>query len=97
LLILIAKPLWQKAIKHNKQISLEKIHRFLSDEIWKKLGVEGIIYDDKPVNSRRSERVYFEIPDLYYKKRIQMVSFALNNIYKFVLYLEEQNYNYVEL
>ena len=77
--------------KHNKQISLEKIHRFLSDEIWKKLGVEGIIYDDKPVNSRRSDRVYSEIPDLYYKKRIQIVSFALNNIHKFVLHLEEQN------
>lgn len=77
--------------KYNKDISLEMIHRFMSDEIWSKLGIKGIIYDDKPVNPKRSERTYSEIPNLYYKKRIQIVSFELNNIHKFGLYLEEQN------
>ncbi len=72
-------------------VSLEKVNRFLADNIWPKLGVEGIIYDDKPTNPRKSDRVYSEIPDLYYKKRIQIVIFKLKNVSNFELHLEDQN------
>ena len=54
------------------------------------LGITGIIYDDKPTNPKNKNRVYSEIPDLYYKKRIQVVLFNLKNISNFELYLENQ-------
>ena len=69
---------------------MEQVHRFLSDNVWNDIGVEGIIYDDKPTNPQRSDRVYSEIPDLYFKKRIQIVIFNLKNVRNFVIYLEEQ-------
>ena len=71
-------------------VTLEQVNRFLADNIWGRIGVEGIIYDDKPTNPRKSERIYSEIPELYYKKRIQIVLFNLKNIHNFVLFLEEQ-------
>lgn len=84
----------EEAIAHfvNKGVSarLEQIHKFLAEHVWPDLGIEGIIYDDKPTNPRKSDRIYSEIPDLYYKKRIQFVVFSLNNIHKFEPFLEEQ-------
>lgn len=77
-------------IKNNQPVTLERVNRFLAENIWPDLGVSGIIYDDKPVNPRKSDRVYSEIPDLYYKKRIQVVLFNLRNIFNFDLFLEEQ-------
>ncbi len=85
----------EETIEHFKskkvRVSLEQVNRFLADNIWPELGVEGIIYDDKPTNPKRSDRVYSEIPDLYYKKRIQVVLFKLENIRTFAIHLEEQN------
>jgi len=75
----------------NLTVSLEQVHRFLTDNVWTKHGIEGIIYDDKPTNPRKSDRIYSEIPDLYYKKRIQVMIFSLKNIRNFEIYLEEQN------
>lgn len=74
----------------NVSVALEQVNRFLADNIWEEIGVEGIIYDDKPTNPKKSDRIYSEIPDLYYKKRIQIVLFNLKNIHNFVLFLEEQ-------
>ena len=73
-----------------KPITLEEINRFLADRVWARLGIEGIIYDDKPTNPRNKNRIYSEIPNLYYKKRIQMVLFELKNISNFELYFENQ-------
>lgn len=81
-------------IELNKQkitITLERVNRFLADKIWPELKVSGIIYDDKPTNPSNKDRIYSEIPNLYYKKRIQMVSFDLANIHNFALYLDEQS------
>jgi hypothetical protein len=77
-------------VKNGQPAILERVNRFLADNIWPALGVEGIIYDDKPTNPKQSDRIYSEIPDLYYKKRIQVVLFNLANIYNFELFLEEQ-------
>jgi len=76
--------------KNHKPVTLAQVNRFLADNIWPDLGVEGILYDDKPINSWKTDRVYSEIPDLYYKKRIQVVLFKLINICNFELLLEEQ-------
>lgn len=76
--------------KYNESVTLEKVNRFLAENIWPDLGIDGIIYDDKPTNPRKSDRVYSEIPDLYYKKRIQVVLFNLVNISNFELLIEEQ-------
>ncbi len=73
------------------EISLEQVHRFLTDNIWRVLGVDGIIYDDKPTNPRKSDRIYSEIPQLYYKKRIQIVLFSLKNIRSFEMFLQKQS------
>ena len=60
--------------------------------MWPSLNIWGIIYDDKPSNPlKKRDRNYSQIPDLYYKKRIQVVSFKLENIHNFALYLDEQS------
>lgn len=69
--------------KYELEVTLDQVNRFLADEIWGPLGITGIIYDDKPRNPRKSDRVYTKIPELYYKKRIQMVLFNLENIHNF--------------
>ena len=71
-------------------VTLEAINGFLAENVWPKLGIECIIYDDKPTNPRNKDRKYSKIPDLYYKKRIQIVVFDLKNISNFDLYLEDQ-------
>ncbi len=71
-------------------VTLQKIHLFLADNIWSKINVTGIIYDDKPTNPISKNRLYSEIPDLYYKKRIKIAMFNLRNIDNFALFLEEQ-------
>jgi len=77
-------------LNNGQDVSLKKVHRFLAENVWQKMGVTGIIYDDIPTNPRIKNRVYSEIPDLYYKKRIQIVIFDLGNIFKFSIVLEEQ-------
>ena len=79
-----------KSKNKKKSISLEEVHTFLAKNVWSKLGIEGIFFDDKPTNPKNKSRVYSEIPDLYYKKRIQVVIFDTKNIKNFELYLEEQ-------
>ncbi|MCF2496126.1 hypothetical protein [Dyadobacter chenhuakuii] len=70
-------------------VSLEQVNRFLSDNIWPQIGVEGIIFDDKPTNpGRNPNRVYSLIPELYYKKRIQIVMFNTKRIRNFAIHLE---------
>ncbi|OEJ98628.1 hypothetical protein A8C32_05365 [Flavivirga aquatica] len=77
--------------KQRKPITLETVNRFLSDEVYSKLAINGIIYDDKPMNKKDRTRIYSDIPDLYYVKRIQMVCFDLKIIDNFALYLDEQS------
>lgn len=77
-------------ISNGLTVKLEQIHKFLAEHIWPDLGIEGVIYDDKPTNPYKSDRIYSEIPDLYYKKRIQFVVFKLDNIHTFAPFLEEQ-------
>ena len=69
-------------------LSLEKVHKYLADKIWPKLGITGIIYDDLPQNSQN--RNYSESPPLFYKKRLQLVVFDLSNIEKFDVYKDMQ-------
>jgi len=84
----------EETINHFKtkglDVTLEQINRFLADNIWEELGVEGIVYDDKPTNPRKSDRIYSEIPNLYYRKRIQIVLFSSQNIHNFKPFLEQQ-------
>lgn len=83
---------FEKLAKQNKVITLETVNRFLADNIWPSLNICGIIYDDKPNNPvKKRDRIYSQIPDLFYKKRIQVVSFKLENIHNFALYLDEQS------
>ena len=70
-------------------VTLDMVNRFLLDNEWKKHKIEGIIFDDKPTNPRNKDRVYSEIPNLYYKKRIQIVIFRMKNISNFE-FLEDQ-------
>ena len=89
----------EEAILHFKSegvlITLDAVNRYLTEKVWPKLGIEGIIYDDKPTNPRNKNRIYSEIPDLYYKKRIQIVVFDLKNMCNFELYLKDQKNNYI--
>ena len=84
----------EMAIQHfkskRKQVTLDMVHCYLAEKVWTTHGIEGIIYDDKPTNPKNKNRIYSEIPDLYYKKRIQVVVFNLKNIRNFELYLENQ-------
>ena len=71
-------------------VSLEKVHRFLADQVWPKLDVTGIIYDDLPHNVPRKSRIYSEVEPLYYQKRIQIVVFDEANLNTFVPYLKNK-------
>jgi len=92
-----------KAINHFRQngqkVTLKRVHDFLS-EIWEQIGVTGIIYDDLPANPKNKPNRKYSVVEyeenrkvkfLYYKKRIQIVVFNLNEIYNFSLFLEEQS------
>ena len=57
---------------------------------WLKCGQNLVLKVFKPINPKNKSRVYSEIPDLYYEKRIQVVIFDMKNIRDFDLYLEEQ-------
>ena len=79
-------------------MSLKRVHQFLA-EIWQKQGITGITYDDLPVNpndnpNRRHSIVEYKennrVKFFYYKKRIQIVIFNLENICNFEPFLEEQ-------
>ncbi len=87
-------------IKKNKTVTLKRLHQFLADNFWDKMGIKGIIYDDMPINvnhkPNRKYSVVIHSEDkrhsfFYYKKRIQLVSFGIDNISNFALHLEEQN------
>lgn len=83
---------FEKLVLQKKEINLETVNRFLAENIWPVLKICGIIYDDKPNNpTQKRDRIYSQIPDLYYKKRIQVVSFKLENIHNFALHLDEQS------
>lgn len=71
-------------------ISLAQVNRYLTDRIWPKLGIKGIIYDDLPQNPRLGTRTYSEIKPLYYKKRVQLVLFDLSTLERFEVYKDNQ-------
>ena len=83
-----------EAIKQFKSlkipVTLEMVNHFLAVTVWKQYGIECIIFDDKPTNKPKKNLIYSEIPDLYYKKRIQVVVFDLKNISNFELHLVNQ-------
>lgn len=94
----------EKSIEHFKlhgfEITLKRVHQFLSDNFWNKMNVSGIIYDDLPFNPfKKPNRKYSEVEFVengkmrffYYKKRIQLVVFNLENISTFAPYLEKQS------
>lgn len=82
----------QHFLDNGKNVDLQKVHRFLAENVWQRMGITGIIYDDIPSNPRhKSERIYSKIPDLYYKKRIQVVMFDIKTICNFSIALEEQS------
>jgi len=72
-----------------KNVTLLQVHRFLSENIWPKIGITGIIFDDLPQNKETKDRIYSYIEPFYYKKRIQVVVFDLQNISTFVIFKEE--------
>lgn len=71
-------------------INLKEVHRLLKDKFWIPLKVNGIIYDDLPVNSYRKSRNYSLLSPFYYVKRIQLVVFNKSIIHNFIIYKEEQ-------
>lgn len=94
----------EKAIQRfkdaNKTVTLQRVHDFLRERFWTKLGVTGIIYDDLPTNpNRRPNRKYSvveyeengKLKFFYYHKRIQIVIFNKNNIHNFALHLDKLN------
>lgn len=76
--------------KNSGKVTLERVNRFLSERVWVKLGITGIIYDDLPKNPADKNRIYSRIVPLYYRKRIQIITFGINIIHNFDLYLDEQ-------
>ena len=80
------------------KITLQQLNRFLKNKFWNILNITGIIYDDLPTNPFNKDRMYSEVEYtvnnkkqyLYYKKRIQVVIFDLQNIHNFNIHLEEQ-------
>lgn len=87
----------QKFEQDGTEITLKRVHEFLSDNFWNKMGITGIIYDDLPSNPQRNpDRKYSVVQHdsgsglfFYYKKRIQIVTFVLDNVLNFELYKEE--------
>jgi len=80
-------------IKNNgEDINIKDVHQYMKDVFWDVIGITGIIYDDLPQNTKRYKkgklhRVHSEIEPLYYKKRIQIVVFDLENIQNFKIHL----------
>ena len=86
--------------KSGKAITLKRVHEFLSDNFWNKMGVTGIIYDDLPFNPQQKPKRKYSVIEyrennqtkfFYYKKRIQIVIFSLKNIRNFGFVLEKQS------
>lgn len=82
------------------EINLKRVHEFLSDNFWNKMGISGIIYDDLPFNPNLKPNRKYSVVEykennytkfFYYKKRIQIVVFNLENICNFALYLHKQS------
>lgn len=71
-------------------LSLNKVNRYLTDNIWNATGFTGIIFEDIPSNVPLKKRIYSVIPPLYYVKRIQIVVFDEKIITNFEMLLEEQ-------
>ena|SRR5690606_16499686 len=84
----------EEAIMYMKEnavpMALDQMNRFLAENIWTKIDIGGIIFDDKPINPKGSPGKYSEIPRFYYKKRIQIVIFDRKNIERFRLLLHKQ-------
>lgn len=72
------------------KVTLQKVHRFLAEEVWPKLDITGIIYDDLPHNVPEKNRIYSEVKPLYYQKRVQIVVFNESNFNTFVPYLKRK-------
>ncbi len=70
-------------LKNGEDPDLQKVHRFLRDKFWLKLKINGIIFDDLPMNPNGKNRVYSDILPMYYKKRIQIAIFNKNIISNF--------------
>lgn len=94
----------EKAINYFQQkeegVNLKEVHEFLEYNFWRKLGVTGILYDDLPSNPRNKPNRKYSVIEyrenkktnfLYYKKRIQIVIFDLDEVHNFFLFLEEQS------
>lgn len=92
-----------KASKHlsslGKVVTLKRVHEFLADNFWDEMGINGIIYDDMPINTNiKPNRKYSVIVHsedkkhkfFYYLKRIQIVSYNVDKISNFAIHLEDQ-------
>ena len=85
--------------QEGKRYDLDKINRFLSEKVWKPLGIKGIIYEDMPSNPFDKDRIYSSVNYMerrkymtfYYKKRVQIALFDLTPMSQFEIYLEDQN------
>jgi len=83
----------EKAINHFQQkeekVTLKEVHEFLEYNFWKKLDVTGVLYDDLPSNPKNKPNRKYSVVEyeeygkkfLYYKKRIQVVVFSLDEIH----------------
>lgn len=60
-------------------VSIDKVHKWLKDEVWSKTPVTGIVYSDISTNKAR----FGVIHPLYYIKRIQIATFDLQIIHNF--------------
>lgn len=69
--------------KSGKEYSLKTIHKLLKKMFWDKLGVKGLIFADIPRSSK-----YGKAKPLFYKKRVQIVMFSLEDIHDFRLTLD---------
>jgi len=79
-------------VKTGESITIDAVHRFLAEKYFIPQKITGIIYDDLPKNNRKG-RIYSDIDPLYYKKRIQLVVFNINNVINFEDYRLSENCN----
>jgi hypothetical protein len=72
------------------KVDIQMVNRYLTDNIWNKLGINGIIFEDIPQNNEQKGRIYSEIPPLHYFKRIQINVLDKKIIHNFGVLLEDQ-------
>lgn len=91
----------QWAKDNKRDVTVENIHGYLSTNLWSKLSISGIVFEDLPVVPKLSgilisinKNIDKASSYVYYRKRIQVVLFGLNEIKKFKFHCKSETNTY---